>query len=270
MNWLRPSRFLPNPLTTTIDGRAHDSAWAIRCHRHRIGTQRVDRRGYLAEPESIALVLERRDIIGGAAVTEDIPRLSAFHLLLCMQSTAAGSGRGSAAQKIRLSRSPIRSDLFVPYPMATTSWRSSMANAPASRSPAIQKKMPRRMTNTGNMGSHSGSHATTVAPACAHRSGARCCLFRSTGASRPGNAHRTSVGDLLDSYFESDKVKAPYATGGVIGVNAGPYDPGTAYVKFHHLIGSIDGHQGAWGFVRGGMGSITQALDSYCRGRRRH
>ncbi|MCA9858647.1 MAG: NAD(P)/FAD-dependent oxidoreductase, partial [Thermomicrobiales bacterium] len=75
----------------------------------------------------------------------------------------------------------------------------------------------------------------------------------------------TSIGDLLDRYFESDKIKAPYATGGVIGVNAGPRDPGTAYVKFHHLIGSIDGHQGAWGFVRGGMGSVTQALAGYCR-----
>lgn len=74
-----------------------------------------------------------------------------------------------------------------------------------------------------------------------------------------------SIGELLDEHFESEHVKAPLATGGVIGVNAGPRTPGTAYVKYHHLIGSIDGHQGAWGYVRGGMGSIATALSTFCR-----
>ena len=41
--------------------------------------------------------------------------------------------------------------------------------------------------------------------------------------------------------------------------------PGTAYVKYHHLIGSIGGHQGAWGFVRGGMGSIPKAIAAFDR-----
>jgi phytoene dehydrogenase-like protein len=74
-----------------------------------------------------------------------------------------------------------------------------------------------------------------------------------------------SIAELLDSYFESEQIKAPLSTGGVIGVNAGPMTPGTAYVKFHHLIGSIGGHQGAWGFVRGGMGSIPKAIAAFAR-----
>jgi phytoene dehydrogenase-like protein len=71
---------------------------------------------------------------------------------------------------------------------------------------------------------------------------------------------RKSIAEVLDRFLESDQVKAPLCTGGVIGVNAGPFDEGTAYVKFHHLIGTVEDRQGAWGYVRGGMGSITKAL----------
>jgi phytoene dehydrogenase-like protein len=78
---------------------------------------------------------------------------------------------------------------------------------------------------------------------------------------------RKSIAEVLDEYFESEQIKAPLCTGGVIGVNAGPMTPGTAYVKYHHLIGSIAGHQGAWGFVRGGMGSIPRALAAVGRER---
>lgn len=76
---------------------------------------------------------------------------------------------------------------------------------------------------------------------------------------------RKSIAEVLDEYFESPEIKAPLSTGGVIGVNAGPLTPGTAYVKYHHLIGSVAGHQGAWGFVRGGMGSIPKAIAAFGR-----
>jgi phytoene dehydrogenase-like protein len=71
-----------------------------------------------------------------------------------------------------------------------------------------------------------------------------------------------SIADVLDTFFESEEVKAPLSVGGVIGTNAGPRTPGTAYVKYHHIIGNLDGHQGAWGFVRGGMGAVAQAIAS--------
>jgi phytoene dehydrogenase-like protein len=76
-----------------------------------------------------------------------------------------------------------------------------------------------------------------------------------------------SIVEVLEEYFESEQIKAPLSTGGVIGVNAGPRTPGTAYVKYHHLIGSVGGHQGAWGYVRGGMGSIANALAGFGRER---
>ena len=69
-----------------------------------------------------------------------------------------------------------------------------------------------------------------------------------------------SVAEFLDRYFESEEIKGPLSSGGVIGSNLGPRSPGSAYVKFHHLLGSLDGNRGAWGYVRGGMGAIANAL----------
>jgi phytoene dehydrogenase-like protein len=69
-----------------------------------------------------------------------------------------------------------------------------------------------------------------------------------------------SVGDLLDDYFETDELKGAYASSGVVGVWAGPYTPGTAYNLLHHALGEVDGVQGAWGHVRGGMGAISKAI----------
>ncbi len=69
-----------------------------------------------------------------------------------------------------------------------------------------------------------------------------------------------SIAEYLDEYFESDIVKATLAGSGIIGTALGPYSPGSAYVLLHHYMGEVDGTIGAWGFSRGGMGSITQAM----------
>jgi phytoene dehydrogenase-like protein len=76
---------------------------------------------------------------------------------------------------------------------------------------------------------------------------------------------KKSIAEVLDEYFESDALKAVLCVGGVIGTNAGPRTPGTAYVKYHHILGKIGGHQGAWGYVRGGMGAVSQAIASAAR-----
>ena len=76
-----------------------------------------------------------------------------------------------------------------------------------------------------------------------------------------------SVKDFLDPWFESGQLKVAVATDGVIGTNGGPYTPGTAYVLFHHAMGGVGGKRGLWGFVRGGMGGLTQALAASARSR---
>ncbi len=69
-----------------------------------------------------------------------------------------------------------------------------------------------------------------------------------------------SISDFLDEYFEHPTIKAYQAVASIIGTALGPMSPGTAYVLLHHAMGDVDGNVGAWGFARGGMGSITKAL----------
>lgn len=65
---------------------------------------------------------------------------------------------------------------------------------------------------------------------------------------------------ILERWFESEQLKATLATDAVIGAMAAPSMPGTAYVLFHHVMGETNGKRGVWGYVRGGMGGLTQAL----------
>ncbi len=75
----------------------------------------------------------------------------------------------------------------------------------------------------------------------------------------------TSIADLLDQYFESDALRGVLSVSGVIGMWAGPRSPGTGYVTLHHHIGDTAGQTGAWGFPRGGMGAVTAALAAAAR-----
>jgi phytoene dehydrogenase-like protein len=78
-----------------------------------------------------------------------------------------------------------------------------------------------------------------------------------TGAIRP----------ILDRWFESEQLKVTLATDAVIGAMAAPSTPGSAFVLFHHVMGECNGVRGVWGYVRGGMGGITQALAAAARER---
>ncbi len=76
-----------------------------------------------------------------------------------------------------------------------------------------------------------------------------------TGAARP----------ILDRWFESEQLKVTLATDAIIGAFASPSMPGTAYVLFHHVMGECDGARGVWGYVRGGMGGISSAIAAAAR-----
>ena len=74
-----------------------------------------------------------------------------------------------------------------------------------------------------------------------------------------------SIADLVERYFESDAMRGVLAVSGVIGTWAGPRSAGTAYVMLHHHIGDTGGQAGAWGFPRGGMGGVSAALGAAAR-----
>ncbi|TAJ74609.1 MAG: NAD(P)/FAD-dependent oxidoreductase [Phenylobacterium sp.] len=76
-----------------------------------------------------------------------------------------------------------------------------------------------------------------------------------------------SAGDWLDGWFEGAPIKAAYGFDGVVGNYASPYTPGSAYVLLHHVFGEVNGKKGAWGHAIGGMGAISQAMAACCRER---
>jgi phytoene dehydrogenase-like protein len=71
-----------------------------------------------------------------------------------------------------------------------------------------------------------------------------------TGAANP----------ILDRWFESEEVKTTISTDAIIGAMATPSMPGTAYILFHHVMGECDGVRGVWGYVKGGMGTLANAI----------
>ncbi|KAL4154819.1 hypothetical protein PRNP1_006935 [Phytophthora ramorum] len=66
---------------------------------------------------------------------------------------------------------------------------------------------------------------------------------------------------ILDKWFDSDVLKATLATDAIIGAKVSPSTPGSAYILFHHVMGEVNGIKGAWGHVKGGMGGVSQAIE---------
>ncbi len=93
--------------------------------------------------------------------------------------------------------------------------------------------------------------------------------FRGLGATQFHALHKLltmSSADYLDEWFENEALKATKSASGIIGTLLGPRSPGTAYVLLHHYMGEIDGVFRAWGFAKGGNGSVSAAIASAARG----
>ncbi|KAM6266134.1 pyridine nucleotide-disulfide oxidoreductase domain-containing protein 2 [Porphyrio hochstetteri] len=78
------------------------------------------------------------------------------------------------------------------------------------------------------------------------------------------------ISKILDQWFESEPLKATLATDAVIGAMASPHTPGSGYVLLHHVMGELEGRRGAWGYVAGGMGALSQAIASAAAARGAH
>ena len=92
--------------------------------------------------------------------------------------------------------------------------------------------------------------------------------FRSLGAERFHALHKLmtmSSADYLDEWFEFGPLKATKSASGIIGTFLGPRSPGTAYVLLHHYMGELDGAFRAWGFQKGGTGAISESIASAAR-----
>ena len=74
-----------------------------------------------------------------------------------------------------------------------------------------------------------------------------------------------SAADYLDGWFEAEPVKALFGFDAVVGNYASPYTPGSAYVMLHHVFGEVNGKKGVWGHALGGMGAISEAIAGAAR-----
>lgn len=79
------------------------------------------------------------------------------------------------------------------------------------------------------------------------------------------NLFTQSAGEMLDDWFESTPIKACFGFDSIVGNFASPYTPGSAYVLLHHVFGEVNGKQGIWGHAIGGMGAISEAIAAEAR-----
>lgn len=220
--------------------------------------------GYLARAGRRVLVLERRGVIGGATVTEET--WPGYRLSTCSyvcNLLLPGVIRDLDLKRHGYDVRAFDPQVFLPFPDD----RHLMLRLDEEETKAEIRKFSERDARAYDAYWAMWDRIITrMRPLTEGPAPAPEEVERAFGGPRGEEDWRTltekSVSEILDEHFESEEVKASLCVGGVIGTNAGPRTPGTAYVKYHHVLGKVDGHQGAWGFVRGGMGAIAEAIAS--------
>jgi phytoene dehydrogenase-like protein len=235
--------------------------------------------GYLAKAGRRVLVLERRPVVGGAAVTEE------FH---------PGYGCSIASYVVSLLRDEVVRDLDLKqHGYQTIPMHNTFAPLPDGRSLLLtgddahdqaevakfsnrdyvaMAEFDRRLARAADV---LRAEMLRAPPALADGgfSGVLSMLRLGNGFRRLGSDERhfllqlftTPVGDLLDRWFDSEIVKIKYAASATAGSFVGLEQPGSAVNLLHLSIGEIDGVRGGWALAKGGMGAITQAMAAAAR-----
>ena len=210
---------------------------------------------YLARAGARVIVLERSGVVGGAARTEE---------------TWPGYCVSTASYVCSLFDPQIVAELELPahgfsaYPKWPSSFtplldgRSLLLGVDAQSDAAEIAAFSRRdvdgyaafLASASALGAEVFVHAHDERPRLADLDAKIVAEFDSPVAS------------FVERFVETPVLAATLATDGLIGTYAGPFDPGTTYVLAHHYAGRIFGEQGAWGFVRGGMGALSRAVAS--------
>ena len=231
--------------------------------------------GYLARAGLRVLVLERRGIVGGACVTEEV--WPGFHVSTTSYVNSMFQGR--IIEDLRLGDFGFEliptDNLFVPFEDGRymVLWddeaRTCAEIAKFSRKDA--ERYPDYNRFLHEAGAFVRELIWKTPPASLGPRAAKDMLELGWKLRRMGGgAFRfidlltESIVEFLEKWFESDQLKATLAYYGSIGNFKGPMTPGSAYVLLHHLMGEHEG-AGGWGFVRGGMGALTQALAACAR-----
>jgi len=241
---------------------------------------------YLARNGHKVLVLEQRDVVGGAAVTEE------FH---------PGFRNSVAAYTVSLLQPKIIADLqlerhglrvvhrkvnnFLPLPAGSASGGDYLlagqglsqrefarfSRQDAARLPAYEARLEQLADVVRALALQAPPNLTEggwlrALPQLwqAGKLGRQLSALETTLRQELMDILTLSAAEYLERWFESAPVKALFGFDGIVGNYASPYAPGTAYVLLHHVFGEVNGVKGTWGHAIGGMGAITQAMARAC------
>jgi len=234
---------------------------------------------YLARAGKRVLVLERRDIVGGAAVTEEIfpgYRFTEFSYVVSLL-------RPEIIRDLELPKHGLK---ILPLPSTVTpldngDYLAAWDDHDLTRR-ELYRHSPRDAEAADEYSRVMARAAKAIKPvlglvppdpsSLSWRDVRGLLKLAKYGASlsekeiyRIAKLVTQSSADLLDEWFEFDPLKGTKSASGIIGTFLGPRSPGTAYVLLHHYMGEIDGAFRAWGFAKNGTGGVTAAIASSAR-----
>ncbi len=233
---------------------------------------------YLARAGLKVRILERRGVVGGAAVTEEFHpgfRNSTASYTVSLLNPKVIDDMGLAARGLRVLERPIAN--FLPQPDG----RYLKVGGGLEKTQAEFRKFSARDAETlpryyDMIDAVADVLRDLVLRTPPNAGGGVLDLLSAADAGlRLGrltleqqrdvlDLFTKSARSMLDGWFESEAVKAAFGFDAVVGNYASPDTPGSAYVLLHHVFGEVNGKKGAWGHAIGGMGAITQAMRSAC------
>ena len=234
---------------------------------------------YLARAGLKVTVLERRGVVGGAAVTEEFfPsfRNSVASYTVSLLNPKVLRDLELARHGLRIVNRqvsnflPVNDREYLAGPGAAEIAKFSAKDAArigaySARLEAIADVLREMALMTPPNLTSDGWTAALPELLKSARLGRRLTRLDLTGRRDLLSLFTQSAGDWLNGWFESDPIKAVLGFDSIVGNYASPYTPGSAYVLLHHVFGEVNGIKGAWGHAIGGMGAITQAMAAACR-----
>ena len=232
---------------------------------------------YLAGGGLKVVVLERRGVVGGAAVTEEFHpgfKNSVASYTVSLVNPKVIADLDLAAHGLKIVERPLANFL----PLDDTQYLkvgggktkdevAKFSNRDAGRLDAYHARLERIADVLRALVLETPPNVVAGRPLAALgeliRAGGVANRLRKLGLEGERDLldiFTASAGDYLDHWFESAPIKAAYGFDGIVGNFASPYTPGSAYVLLHHCFGEVNGKKGVWGHAIGGMGAITQAM----------
>lgn len=257
------------------DGKAYDAIVIGGGHNGLVAA------AYLGRAGRRVLVLERRHVLGGAAVTEEV--FAGFRFTVC--SYVCSLLRPEIIRDLDLPAHgyqiiPVEST-FSPMPNGKYLFRggdpeenrreiSKFSKRDAEAYPRFGQLMVKIARLVRPQLSLTPPDISSVSPSNLSKLWELRNLFLGADEDTLYTFARLmtmSAADYLDEWFETDVLKGTMSASGIIGTFLGPRSPGTAYVLIHHYMGEVDGAFRAWGFVRGGMGMVSNSIASAAQSR---